>query len=329
MSTPTISVVICLWNNDKYLSRCLEALVHQTFIDFEVLLIDNGAEDNSAYSQESDWPTLQLDVKRLSENKGFAAANNIGARLARGQWLALLNADAFPEPDWLACLFGAVERYPNTFFTSRQIQANHPNHLDGEGDEYHVSGLAWRKSYNLPVYPLNEYQNVFSACGAAAMYPRQEFLDAGGFDEDYFSYHEDVDLGFRLHLRGLSCILVPDAIVRHVGSASTGKRSDFSAYYGHRNLVWTYFKDMPWLLFWLYLPLHIVVNLFSLLYFAFRGQGSAIWRAKTDALRALPKMLKKRRMLQRDRKASTVAIHRLMSRNWLAPFLEIIKRKSK
>ena len=67
----------------------------------------------------------------------------------------------------------------------------------------------------------------------------------GGFDEDYFSYHEDVDLGFRLRLRGLSCMLVPQAIVHHVGSASTGKRSDFSVYYGHRNLVWTYFKDMP------------------------------------------------------------------------------------
>ena len=98
----------------------------------------------------------------------------------------------------------------------------------------------------------------------------------GGFDEDYFSYHEDVDLGFRLRLRGLNCVLVPQAIVHHVGSASTGKKSDFSIYYGHRNLVWTFFKDMPSTLFWLYLPLHIVTNIFFLIYFTFKGKGNAI-----------------------------------------------------
>jgi GT2 family glycosyltransferase len=324
---PHISVIIVTWNSEKYLPRCLEALVSQTFTDFEVFLVDNGSNDGSAHERELNWPTLHIHIERLGENHGFAVANNIGARLARGQWLALLNADAFPDPDWLERLLESAEVYPNSFFASRQIQANKPDYLDGDGDVYHVSGLAWRQNYGLPVYALNEPQEVFSACGAAAFYPRQAFLEAGGFDEDYFSYHEDVDLGFRLRLRGLRCIFVPQAVVRHVGSASTGKQSDFSVYYGHRNLVWTYFKDMPSMLFWLYLPLHIAVNIFSLFYFTLRGQGGAIWRAKIDALRGLPGMLKKRRKIQRERTASIVEIHRMMSRNWLAPFLEIIKRR--
>jgi GT2 family glycosyltransferase len=326
--SPHISIVIVVWNNEKYLPNCLGQLLKQTFHDFEIILIDNGSEDDALEELPQKYPSLNLLTHRLNSNLGFSIANNIGARFARGQWLALLNADAFPDPDWLERLLEAAQTYPNAFFSSRQIQADNPKYLDGEGDIYHISGLAWRKNYNIPVYSLNEDQEIFSACGAAALYPRQEFLDAGGFDEDYFSYHEDVDLGFRLRLRGLSCMLVPRAIVHHVGSASTGKKSDFSIYYGHRNLVWTYFKDMPAALFWCYLPLHIAVNFFFLIYFTLKGKGSAIWRAKLDAIRGLPTILKKRHTIQPQRQISIAEIHRVMSRNWLTPFLSFIKRKS-
>ncbi len=324
---PLISVIIVTWNSKKDLPLCLAALSAQTNKDFEIMVLDNGSTDESCLGLEDKYSDLPLTIKELNKNLGFAIANNIGARLARGKWLALLNADAFPEPDWLDRLIEAAEAHPNVFFASRQIQANSPAYLDGEGDSYHVSGLAWRKNYATPVYSQSEPQEVFSPCGAAALYPRQAFLDAGGFDEDFFSYHEDVDLGFRLRLRGLSCMLVPQAIVHHVGSASTGKKSDFSVYYGHRNLVWTYFKDMPSLLFWLYLPLHIFVNLFFLIYFTLKGQGSVIWRAKIDALRGIPGMLKKRHVIQHTRRTSTAEIHRVMSRNWLTPFLAFLKRK--
>lgn len=323
-----ISIILLVWKNIDHLFNCLDALSMQTYQNFEIILVNNGSEDGALNGLDGKYPFLDLHVYRLSTNIGFAAANNSGARLAHGQWLVLLNADAFPESDWLEKLVEATEIYPNVIFASRQIQVNNPGHLDGEGDVYHVSGLAWRHNYGHLVYQFNEFQEVFSPCGAAALYPRQEFLDAGGFDEDYFSYHEDVDLGFRLRLRGLSCMLIPRAIVYHVGSASTGKRSDFSVYYGHRNLVWTYFKDMPSALFWLYLPLHIAMNFFFLFHFTIKGQGGVIWRAKIDALRGLPGILKKRHFIQRDRRVSVMEIHHVMSRNWLAPFLAYLKRKS-
>jgi GT2 family glycosyltransferase len=322
------SVIVVLWNSEDYLPICLKQLSQQNFQDFEVVLVDNGSTDNAVDELNPEDYKFPIKIEKLTKNLGFAAANNISARLARGKYLVLLNADAFPEPDWLERLLDAAKIYPDTFFSSRQVQANKSETLDGEGDVYHVSGLGWRHNYGLPVYPSNQLQEVFSACGAAALFPRQAFLDAGGFDEDYFSYHEDVDLGFRLRLRGLNCMLVPQAVVHHVGSASTGKRSDFSVYYGHRNLVWTYFKDMPALLLWLYLPLHALVNLFFLIYFTFKGQGRAIWRAKIDALRGLPKILKKRRAIQLQRKVSVGDIHRVMSRNWLTPFLAFLQRKS-
>jgi len=323
-----MSIIILAWNSAIDLPRCLTRLSLQRYDNFEIIILDNGSEDGALDGLQEKYPSLNLHIHRLSSNQGFSIANNLGARLAQGKYLVLLNADAFPEPDWSSQLLEAAKTYPNSFFSSRQIQADNPGLLDGEGDVYHVSGLAWRKNYNFPVYPLDEFQEIFSSCAAAALYPRQEFLDAGGFDEDYFSYLEDVDLGFRLRLRGLTCMLVPHAVVHHVGSASTGKRSDFSVYHGHRNLVWTYFKDMPTPLLWLYLPLHIFVNIFFLFYFTLKGQGHVIWRAKWDALRGLPGMLKKRREIQIQRKIPVLEIHRMMSRNWLTPFLAFIKRRS-
>ena len=325
-----VTVVIVNWNNDDLLNECLQHLQQQTVHPYRVLVMNNGSHDQ-VIDLEKHWSQLNLHIEQLESNKGFAAANNIGARLARGRWLALLNADAFPEPDWLEKLLQAVEENPEfAFFASRQIQANVPELLDGAGDAYHVSGLGWRRYYNQSAerHAL-QAEEVFSPCGAAALYSREDFLAAGGFDEDYFSYFEDVDLGFRLRLSGKKCLYVPEAVVHHVGSASTGKRGDFSVYYGYRNLIWTFVKNMPTPLFWLYLPLHIGTILFFILYLTIRGQGKTIWRAIFDAWRGLPNAFAKRRIIQQNSKIKLTDLLRVMSTGLLEPYLEFIRRIKK
>lgn len=321
-TAPLVSVIIVSWNSAKYLTRCLDCLVKQTFQDFEVIVIDNGSLDDATVGLEEKYSGLLLRVERLPSNVGFARANNLGAQLARGKWLALLNADAFAEPDWLEKTLEAASQHPEfTFFTSRQIQADQPDLLDGSGDEYHSSGLAWRRYYSYPAkdYGLKE-EEVFSACGAAAVYKREDFIRVGGFDERFFSYFEDVDLGFRLRLDGGRCLYVPQAVVQHVGSASSGKRSDFVVYHGHRNLVWTFFKNMPAGLFWRYLPLHLLMNVFFILSFFFKGQGSAILRAKRDAIYHLPAIIRMRRQIQGTRKIPARQIWQVMNRELFAPY---------
>lgn len=317
-----VSIVIVAWNSAAHLPVCLAALLKQTMRDFEIIVVDNGSTDGSLYVIESRPADVPICIKRLPANRGFAVANNIGVQLARGEWIVLLNADAYPEPDWLENLLKATEQNPQfNFFSSRQIQYNDPHLLDGAGDEYHVSGLAWRRYYNhiQSEYGLQQ-EEIFGACAAAAMYRRENFLRVGGFDEDYFSYFEDVDLSFRLRLAGGRCLYVPNAVVHHVGSASTGKLSDFVVYYGHRNLVWAYIKNMPAILFWLFLSLHIAMNLFFMISFIFKGKGSAIIKAKLDAIRGVPSVLKKRRQVQALRKVSTKEISRFMSKGLLDPY---------
>lgn len=311
-----------------HIPRCLTCLRAQTRQDFELILVDNGSTDGPPDLPEIYQQDLHIRVEKLGINLGFAAANNIGARLARGNWLILLNADAFPEPDWLEQLLRASEQNPGyTSFSSRQIQFNAPERLDGAGDSYHVSGLAWRHNYQLPskTYGLKK-KDVFSACAAAALYLREDFLQAGGFDEDYFSYFEDVDLGFRLRLAGKKCLYVPEAVVHHVGSASMGKRSDFSVYYGYRNMIWTFFKDMPSPLIWFFLPVHITTLLFFVGYLSMRGQGKVILRAIRDAVRGLPGVLEKRKNIQKNRKIKPSELLKVMSTGLLEPYREFVLR---
>jgi GT2 family glycosyltransferase len=152
------------------------------------------------------------------------------------------------------------------------------------------------------------------------MYSTDLLREVGGFDENYFCYAEDVDLGFRLRLAGYRCLYVPDAVAYHMGSAITGRRSDFTVYHGHRNLVWTYFKNMPWLLFWLYLPQHILLNLITLGWFSLRGQAKVIFKAKWDALKGLPQVLRERKKVQSKRRISAWELRRVMAKGLFRPY---------
>ncbi len=320
---PAFSIIVLAWNSAQTLPACLEALRLQTVQDFELLLVDNGSAEPVPQALMDQYARLNLRHFRLEQNRGFAGGNNFAVQQARAATLVLLNADAFPRADWLEAIQQGVSRHPGSFFTCRQRMAGDERRLDGSGDIYHASGMAWRRDYGMlePVPPRPEGE-VFSACGATAVYPRAAFLQAGGFDEDYFSYVEDVDLGFRLRLLGLRCIYLPQAQVVHVGSASTSRRSDLVSYYGHRNLVWTYLKDMPGVWVWLLALPHLAVNLLALLVGASRGQGRVIFKAKWDALRGAGAVLRKRKAVQESRKTSTWAVMRQMDWNPLSPLLK-------
>lgn len=318
-SSGSVGVVIVNWNSWGVLSRCLEALRGQTFKDFEVLVIDNASSDPAPEGFFLHHRNIKFVLNQ--ENLGFAVANNQAMKLlGDSEWLALLNPDAFPEPDWLERLIDAARENPGyTMFASRQLMDGDRDLLDGDGDAYHISGLVWRESHGRHKYEAADGQReVFSPCAAAALYRRDMLMSADGFDEDFFCYVEDVDLGFRLRLIGHRCLLVPGAVVYHVGSATTGgQQSDFAVYHGHRNLVWAYVKNMPGWLFWACLPLHIAMNLAAVCVFVMRGKGSVILRAKRDALHGLPRMWRKRQDIQRRRVASVAEIWRVLDKRIL------------
>jgi len=306
-----VTVVVVNWNSGALLERCLLALGAQTLTPRRVVVVDNGSRDGSERAAR-ERPGVELLA--LGANLGFAAANNRGIARAEGcEWIALLNPDAFPEPGWLEALVRAADDGRFALLASRQVLADDPSRLDGTGDVYTVAGRAWRRHHGQAAAENDLVpEEVFSPCAAAALYRRDALLEAGGFDESFFCYFEDVDLAFRMRLAGHRCLYVPDAVVHHVGSASSGRRSPFSVYHGHRNLVWTYWKNMPAALLAFYWPQHLGLNLVSLLWFTLRGQGGTILRAKRDALLALPRVLRERRRVQGARKVRARDLRRVM-----------------
>jgi GT2 family glycosyltransferase len=318
----TVAVLIVNWNGGPLLRQCLESLERQRRRADHIIVVDNASTDDSL--RQAAAALRDVELITLPSNVGFARANNIAADAARRfDGLALLNPDAFAEAGWLQALVDAADREPSAAsFASQMVLASSPDYLDGAGDSYHVSGRAWRNRHRTPRdrWPAADVE-VFAPCAAAALYRREAFDEVGGFDEQYFCYFEDVDLGFRLRLRGYRSIYVHSAVVRHVSSALSGYRSNFAVYHGERNAVWTYFKDMPAPLVWLYLPQHLALNIAALVYHPLRGQGRVVLRAKLDALRGLPSVFKRRRLVQQGRRTDVWSLRKAFRRGLVAPYV--------
>ncbi|MEM9838522.1 MAG: glycosyltransferase family 2 protein [Pseudomonadota bacterium] len=288
-TTPLFSVVIVNYNSGDRLARCLEHLSSQTLSDFEIIIWDNASMDDSH--------SLQLSSARLfrsPENLGFAKANNQAVENAQGKWIAFLNPDAYPAPDWLEQMASAIKRYPGTdCFASRQLSADNPGVLDGAGDVLHITGLAYRGGFGRPAEEAKDDGEVFAACAAAAVYRATTFKELGGFEESFFCYVEDVDLGFRLRIAGGRCVFVASANVLHEGSGVTGRYSAFTVYHGYRNLLLMLLRCVPRSALAL-APLFIIPYTLLLLRSATRGQGGAAFRALRDGLKGAPGALRER-----------------------------------
>lgn len=310
----TVAVVIVNANGGEHLVRTLDCLGRQTVTPRRVFVVDNASVDGSMDGLEERFPWVE--ALRLDENLGFAAANNLAVRLADDcEWIALLNPDAYAEPRWLEELLAATIRRPEfSFFGSRLVRAGAPDELDGTGDVMHVSGMAWRRDHGLSVAGVERAEEeIFSPCAAAALYRRDVFLSVGGFDEHFFCYYEDSDLSFRLRLTGERCLYVPGAVAHHVGSATTGRMSDFTIYHSYRNQTWVYVKNMPLPLLIGYFWQHVLVGGLVFGAFLLRGQGLVVLRAKRDAVRGLPRVLRQRREIQRTRQLSSRDVRRVLA----------------
>lgn len=309
------SVIIVNFNGGGYLAAAVESLKCQSLNNFELILVDNASTDGSADSLDLSC-FKQVHFVKNSENLGFAGANNQAAKLAQGRWLALLNPDATAAPDWLEQLHHASNQHPRCrVFASTQYSLHEDDILDGTGDSYLIIGVPWRGGYGHPVSVLPETGHCFSPCGAAAMYDRDLFLRIGGFDERFFCYCEDVDIGFRLQLAGEPCLFVREAAIYHAGSAISGRYSYFSAYHGTRNRIWTYFKNMPAILLLLTVPAHFVVSIYLIGRSVFTGSFKATARGTWDGLIGLPQILNDGRWRTHRRRVSLWRLSRTMAWN--------------
>ena len=317
---PAASILIVCFNSRAHFPRLKASLDAQT-APYALFVLDN-ASDRDQRPHAEDFPA-HAQIIQSETNLGFAAANNRLVELAQTDVVALLNPDAFPAPHWLERLLKAVTDYPEAAaFGSTQIMANDETRWDGLGDCLHVLGPSWRGGHGAARDTLAAREGEsFSVCAAAALYRRDAWRAVGGFDESFFCFAEDLDLGFRLCLAGWRCMQIADAQVHHVGGASAG--SDFSTYHSARNGLWAYAKNMPAALYWPLLPAHLALLALFYLRSLARLDGQAYRRGVRDGLAALPRSWRARGGVLR--KGRTRDIARLLTWSLSA----VVKRRPK
>jgi GT2 family glycosyltransferase len=308
---PLISVIIPNWNGAVHLPTCLDSLRRQTYPRVEVIVADNNSHDESVSLMEREYPEVRVLV--LKENLGYTGGVNAGIEAARGEILAILNNDTEVDSRWLEELWAALERHPEAgTVTSKILLFDERNVFNSAGDLYSIEGLpinrgVWEEDRG----QYDEEEEVFSPCGGACAIRRSVLDDLasrgqqGPFDDDFFSYCEDVDLGWRAQLAGYRCFYVPTAVIYHRLSATGGGK--IASYYTGRNTIYVLTKSYPASLFkrhWRRILLAQLSITWQALR-AWRGEAArARIRGQLSALLGLPRMLRKRSSIQKARVAS-------------------------
>lgn len=288
---PAVSVIIVNWNGREHLARCLRSLMAQTYDGFEIIFVDNGSSDGSVLYVREHFPGVR--VIENGENLGFATPNNQAIRVAAGRYIVTLNNDTETPPQWLEALVTAAEAHPEIgAFASLVVFDAQRQMIDSAGLSVSLAGIGCQSRLGEDARQVREPEEVFGVCAAAALYRRELFDDVGLFDDDYFAYYEDVDLAWRARLRGWRAMLVPQAVVYHVHSATGGRGSAFKARLLARNKLWTTFKNYPFPAWLAFLPIIMAYDIIGACLPLWRGDPAAIlglWQGIRQARVALAK----------------------------------------
>jgi GT2 family glycosyltransferase len=329
MTLPVVTAIVINFNGGAMLRDALASLFSQTWPALEVILVDNASSDGSVEQAERCFGD-KLVVIRNARNEGFARGNNIGFAEARGEWVFLLNSDAICDPGVIAELMQFVADKPRVGqLACRVVRADQPHFFDSVGLLLYPDGVARARGWQEKDQgQYDRAEEVLAPHGCACALRKTMLDEIGGFDEDFFCYFEDLDLGVRGQLAGWQCWYVPTTRVRHLKSATAGNYSVFKAYHVERNRLYCLWKWMPRFLVF-------VSPLFTLNRYAMQGyaahthQGLSaefvkeyslarlfflLIQARLAALYRLPRMLAKRKRIRKTRKISTREWYGLISR---------------
>lgn len=298
-SAPQISIVIPNYNGAAYLEKCLSSILRQARPAKEILFVDNASTDESVLVAQRVAPTAR--ILRQQHNLGFAGGANAGIRHAQGDWIAILNNDTEVAAAWLGECAAAIERHPDAAFLACRILDYKKRHfVFSAGDCILRAGIGYRRGQELPdCSRYDEEIEIFSACGGAALYRKSALEESEGFEELFFAYLEDVDLGLRLQAAGRCGYYAPLAVVYHHGAATSGGEfSPLAVRLRTRNSILLLVKSMPGRVLWRCLPMILAAQASWFVRTMLRGRGLSYLRGIMGAFPMLPEMLKRRTRLR-------------------------------
>jgi GT2 family glycosyltransferase len=313
-----VDIIIPTYNGYPYLQHCLSALQAQTYGNMRVIVVDDASTDGTAERLCHEWPTVNLLV--LPRNSGLVTAVNAGFALSDAEFVALLNNDTEVAPGWLEALVDALTRYPKAAaVASKMLLFEQRDTFHAAGDTYARHGRPGNRGvWQRDTGQFEREEETFGACAGAALYRRSALDEVAGIDgaildPDFFMYCEDVDLSWRLRLRGHAIVYAPSAVVYHRLSATGG--GSLASYYVARNTLNVVLKDLPGPLLRRALPAIVGDQLndaWRTLPHLREPAARARLRGMLAAVRSAPRMLAKRRKIQRSRRVPISDITRFL-----------------
>jgi GT2 family glycosyltransferase len=292
---------------DESLERCILSLMRQTWRELDVVIVDNSGRGLVRARGLAGLPVRVIEAER---NLGYGGAVNRGFLSSAAPYLGTINDDAEADPFWIESLVTALEEHPEAGSAASRVLLNR-SEMDSAGMLVAADGSSKQRGHGQPPYGFDEAAEVLCPSGSAALYRRRMLEEVGMFDEEFFAYCEDTDLGLRAAWAGWTCRYVPEAVVEHHYSYSAGKASRFKAYHVERNRIYVVMKNFPWRMVW-ESPLHAVERYFWHGWYVLLGQGAAaqfqkeggsaiylgylVFRAHLSALFRMPRLLRLRRL---------------------------------
>lgn len=328
---PLVSIIVVNWNGIEFIDDCLSALEKQTWKQREFILVDNGSTDGST-ERIRNWTARLADAQGifLSENTGFCKANNLAFAKATGEWVALINNDAVAEPNWLEELLRHADVAGRIGMLGGKILFfDPPGVIDKAGHLIYWDGQnRGRGTMEADTDQYNKAEEILWPDACAALYHRKLFEETGGFDETFFAFGDDADLGMRARLLGWKAKYVPTAVVYHRHSATAGTYSPLKVMLVERNRLLLAVKNFPLALL-LQNPYWSLRRFAWHAYAARRRRGAAgrfvgaygwsrallnlAW-SYCSAAKLLPEALRSRKRIQRTKRLSNREVWELLRR---------------
>ncbi len=312
---PKGSVIVVNFNGMPYLETCLRSVLNQSYLDFEVILVDNNSSDGSlAYARER-FPDLLIVANE--KNLGYAAGINSGIAHAKGKYLAPLNVDTEVEQNWLAPMVEFLDANPEAgAVTPKSLLYRNRNKVGVMGLDVHITGLGFVRGLNKQDSSLSQEPFPVAAVSGCSFLVRREIVERmGGLNEDNFMYYDDVDLSWMVNLMGYEIYCIPRSIVYHEYELKMSPQKMFWLEYGRLSSLLCYLKP-PTLI--VLLPALVFTEALIMGYCLVRGPRH-IWakiRAEAAALRNLRGIMRRRRQAQRLRKLSDFQLLRRFELNY-------------
>ncbi len=268
-----VTIVIPNFNGIAFVEDCFNALRAQNSQNFHTIMVDNGSTDGSRELVAQKFPEVQ--IIELSENTGFCHAVNVGITASRSPYVLLLNNDTQADPEFVGRMLDGIRRLPRAFScAAKMIKLYERDKIDDAGNFYNALGWAFARGKDKEAVLYDQPCKIFASCAGAAIY-RRKFLDRIGlFDEEHFAYLEDLDIGYRAAIHGYQNWFLPDAVVYHAGSGTSGSRyNQFKIRYSSRNNIYLIYKNMPPVQILLNLPLLVPGFAAKLVFFTTKGFG--------------------------------------------------------